>query len=104
LSEYLRVLLNEYGSRVSYQQGLDEIGVQLNAISGRLIGDSAGKPDAGQVTRDNFDEIKDLMSTTTAAVEQCTNLIQGSFEQLFEAFFKLQTFIEQLAKIQGGRL
>ena len=98
------MLLNEHGSRVSYQQGLDDIGVQLSAISGTLTSDSAGKPDSRQFNLDNLAEIKNLMATTTATVEQCTTLIQGSFEQLFEAFFKLQTFIEELVKGQKGCL
>lgn len=107
LSEYLRALLNEYASKASFGHRLDDIGAQLNAISERVHQVSRQEQLPTTKSESHADqtlqEISKQLAATTTSVEQFTTLIQSSFEQLFDAFFKLQTFLEHMGKAQGGR-
>ncbi len=107
LSEYLRALLDEYASKASFGHRLDDIGAQLNAISEKVHQDIEQERFPTTKSEGHTDqalhEITRQLTATTTSVEQFTTLIQSSFEQWFEAFFKLQTFLEQMSKAQGGR-
>ena len=107
VSQYLRILIDEYGGRGEFQRTLNDMLAQLNLLSERVQHSRGAGPAnsiiAEQLAQHDSAEIKSLLSRTTASVEQCTQLIQGSFAQLFEAFFKLQSFLESTTKGQVGR-
>jgi hypothetical protein len=93
LSEYLREILDEHSRQLDIKQSLTDLAAQVDAISVQIV----------SLQNEGQGEIKDLLHTTSVTVRQCTQLIQDSFAQLFDAFFKLQNFIEKLSAALVGR-
>lgn len=98
LSEYIRTLLDLQSSSANIEQRLDRLEKLLTTAIGRQRGDADGFD-----LPVKMDAMHAQLMGAVARVERFTDLIQGSFEQLFDAFFKLQTYIEHILKLNGGR-
>lgn len=103
MSEYLRSLLDERESGAAIAQRLSKIESQISVLGERISDKQDINVDFMHQNDHKLESLKNQMVATSGNVEQFTALIQGSFEQLFEAFFKLQGFIEHMLKAQGGR-
>ena len=103
LSEYLRDIIEDHGTRSSLGQRLEQMEVQLGDLVKNMNADRREQQQIGERFTQELATMRAHVADTSTGVEQFTTLIQTSFEQLFEAFFKLQSYIEHVLKAQGGR-
>jgi hypothetical protein len=103
LSEYLRDVIESHRSGSSVEHRLEHIDEQLKGLMD--VGSTALSEASIGVQRieQTVSSTRQDMAAVANEVRSCTNLIQESFEQLFQAFFKLQTYLEHVLKGQGGR-
>ena len=103
LSEWLRDVIDEHKTGVSLNLRIDRLEGQLQELVGNQTSERAEFLKLTQNIEQQMTGLNQRMVTTTSSVDQFTHLIQTSFEQLFQAFFKLQAYIENIVKMPGGR-
>ena len=103
LSEYLRDVIESHRSGSSVENRLAHIDEQLKGLMD-VRSNVASEVSIGvQRIEQSVSTTQQDMAAVANEVRSCTSLIQESFEQLFQAFFKLQTYLEHVFKGQGGR-
>jgi len=103
LSEYLRDVIESHRSGSSVEHRLEHLDEQLKGLMD-LRSNTLSEASIGvQRIEQNITRTQQDLAAVANEVRSCTSLIQESFEQLFQAFFKLQTYLEHVLKGQGGR-